>query len=155
MAGSNRITLRRIGVVRTELTEESLRKRSFCSEIVIDDEFKSALDGIESFSHLNVIFWMHSIRPAERRMMRARPRGRRDMPVVGVLATRAPHRPNPIGLTVVELLERKGNILKVKGLDALDGTPILDLKPYGCLDRVGRIRVPEWWRRLENLKTCG
>ncbi|MEM3004294.1 MAG: tRNA (N6-threonylcarbamoyladenosine(37)-N6)-methyltransferase TrmO [Candidatus Bathyarchaeia archaeon] len=155
MAGSSRIFLRPIGVVRTELNGKRLRKRSFCSQIVIDEEYEPALEGIESFSHLNVIFWMHSIRPAERRTMRARPRRRSDMPVVGVLATRAPHRPNPIGLTVVELLEREGNVLKVKGLDALDGTPILDLKPYDYLDRVGRIRVPEWWRRLERLKTCG
>ncbi|MBS7623787.1 tRNA (N6-threonylcarbamoyladenosine(37)-N6)-methyltransferase TrmO [Candidatus Bathyarchaeota archaeon] len=155
MAGSGRIFLRSIGVVRTELKEECLRRRSFCSRIVIDEEYEPALQGIESFSHLNVIFWMHGINPAERRAMKARPRGRCDMPVVGVLATRAPHRPNPIGLTVVELIEREGNVLKVKGLDALDGTPILDLKPYDYLDRVGRIRVPEWWRRLQSPRECG
>lgn len=148
-----RICLKPIGFVKTELTEDKLRERRFDSHLVIKKEYEQALEGIESFSHLNVIFWMHNILPAERRTLRARPRGRRDMPLVGVFATRAPHRPNPIGLTLVELLERRGNVLKVKGLDALDGTPILDLKPYDHWDQAKRIRVPEWWIRLERAKT--
>ena len=71
------------------------------------------------------------------------------MPILGVFATRTPHRPNPIGLTVVKLVERQNNILTVQGLDALDGTPILDLKPYDYWDRAKNILVPEWWKRLE------
>jgi len=112
------------------------------------------LEGIEDFSHLNVIFWMHDIPASERRELKARPRGCRDMPLVGVLATRAPHRPNPIGLSLVELVERRGNILKVRGLDALDGSPVLDLKPYDKWDRADHVRVPEWWTKLERERKC-
>ncbi len=76
------------------------------------------------------------------------------MPLVGVLATRAPHRPNPIGLSLVELVERRGNILKVRGLDALDGSPVLDLKPYDKWDSAEHVRVPEWWTKLERERKC-
>ena len=154
MVSLSKICLKPIGFVRTELTEDKLRRRRFDSQIVINKEHEQALEGIETFSHLNVMFWMHGISPAERRIQRARPRGRRDMPLVGVFATRAPHRPNPIGLTLVKLLERRGNVLKVKGLDALDGSPVLDLKPYDHLDREKRIRVPQWWVRLERTRTA-
>lgn len=78
-----------------------------------------------------------------------RPQGRSDMPEVGIFAQRAKHRPNPIGITAVELIKVVGNVLTVKGLDAIDGTPILDLKPYYPeYDRILEPTVPEWVNRL-------
>lgn len=82
-------------------------------------------------------------------MLKAHPRGRKDMPLLGVLATRVARRPNPIGLTLVELVERRGNVLTITGLDAFDGTPVLDIKPFDYWDMTKDARVPEWWMRLE------
>jgi len=137
-----------IGVVRTAVGDSEVRHRKGISELVMREELSSALDGLEGFSHLFVLYWMHRISEGGK-VLRARPREREDMPLLGVLATRSPLRPNPIGLTVVELLGRSGNVLKVKGLDAFDGTPILDIKPYDHWDMKAEARVPEWWLRLE------
>ena len=95
---------------------------------------------------------MHEVSEEERRTMKVRPRGRRDMPLLGAFATRTPHRPNPIGLTLVELLELEGNVVTVRGLDAFDGTPILDIKPFDYWDVAEYARVPEWWMKLEKEK---
>ncbi len=71
------------------------------------------------------------------------------MPEVGIFAQRAKHRPNPIGITAVELIKVIGNVLTVKGLDAIDGTPILDLKPYYPeYDQIREPITPEWVNRL-------
>ena len=91
----------------------------------IREEFAAGLTDIEGFSHLMVI-WVFD-RSADCRLMVTPPSDERPH---GVFATRSPRRPNPIGLTVVELLERQGARLRVRGIDMLDGTPILDLKPY-------------------------
>ena len=74
-----------------------------------------------------------------------------DVPLLGVFSLDSPSRPNPIGLTIVRLLERRGRFLKVKGLDAFDGTPILDIKPYTPSRAIAGIDVPEWYRRLSKL----
>ena len=70
------------------------------------------------------------------------------MPLMGVFAIRTNQRPNPIGLTLVQLLEVEGNTLLVRGLDAYDGTPVLDIKPFDAWDTAKDARVPEWWTRL-------
>jgi tRNA (adenine37-N6)-methyltransferase len=91
----------------------------------IGPEFEPGLADIEGFSHLFVIWAFHH---SEGFDLTASPPS--DDKTHGVFATRSPRRPNPIGLTVVELLSRDGPILRVRGVDMLDGTPILDLKPY-------------------------
>ena len=80
--------------------------------------------------------------------MKGRPRGRGDMPLLGVFPTRTPYRPNPIGLTSVELLELEGNVVTVRGLDAFDGTPVLDINLFDYWDMAEDARVPEWWMKL-------
>ncbi|MFQ5710597.1 MAG: tRNA (N6-threonylcarbamoyladenosine(37)-N6)-methyltransferase TrmO [Candidatus Geothermarchaeales archaeon] len=144
------IKLRPIGFVKTEAGVAEIRedRSSVVSEIVIDEGLTEALEGVEDFSHLFIIFFMHKIPRDREEVLRVHPRGRVDMPLLGVFATRTPHRPNPIGLTLVELLERKGNVLKVRGLDAIDGTPVLDIKGYDPMDAAEDARVPEWWMRL-------
>jgi len=85
----------------------------------------------------------------DRRIMKVRPRGRSDMPLLGIFATRTPHRPNPIGLTRVKLLKVEGNVVTVQGLDAFDGTPVLDIKPFDSWDTTEDFKVPEWWMKLD------
>jgi tRNA (Thr-GGU) A37 N-methylase len=75
-----------------------------------------------------------------------------DLPLIGAFAARTNLRPNPIGLTVVELLEVKDNVLTVRGLDAFNDTPVLDIKPYDPWDVAAEVRVPSWWRSLEHEK---
>ncbi len=152
MSAAEKIELKPIGFVKTKAVGNEVRDKSNVSEIVLREDLAEALDGIEDFSHLFVIFWMHEISKEERRTKKVYPRGRRDMPLLGVFATRTPRRPNPIGLTLVELLEVKGNVLTVRGLDAFDGTPILDIKPFDYWDMAEDASFPEWWMKLEKEK---
>lgn len=142
------ITLRPIGVVRNEIKEAPpCDKRNWgeiVSEIVIDSSLAEALEGLEGFSHILVLYWMHRITSQEV-PLKVHPMGRKDLPLVGLFATRAPVRLNRIGQTTVKLIERQGNILRVKGLDALDGTPVLDIKPYiPRADLAAGVTVPDW-----------
>jgi tRNA-Thr(GGU) m(6)t(6)A37 methyltransferase TsaA len=143
------IRLKPIGYVRRASKREDVKDRSLVSKIVVQKGLTKALDGLEDFSHVFVVFYMHEIPKKETKILKAHPRGRTDLPFVGVFATRTAFRPNPIGLTLVELLERKENVLVVKGLDALDGTPILDVKPFNSRDMVLDARVPEWHKKLQ------
>ena len=119
------------------------------SEIVLDETFANGLDGIEAFSHILVLYWMHRAAEAEPVRMRRRPQGRADMPEVGIFAQRARHRPNPIGVTAVQLLRRDKNRLVVRGLDAINGTPVVDVKPYvSQFDAVDAPMAPAWMSRL-------
>jgi tRNA-Thr(GGU) m(6)t(6)A37 methyltransferase TsaA len=119
------------------------------SEIVLDETFANGLDGIEAFSHVLVLYWMHRAAEAEPVRMRRRPQGRSDMPEVGIFAQRARHRPNPIGVTAVRLLRRDKNRLVVRGLDAINGTPVVDVKPYvSQFDAVGSPMAPAWMSQL-------
>jgi tRNA-Thr(GGU) m(6)t(6)A37 methyltransferase TsaA len=119
------------------------------SEVVLDGSLTDGLDGIEDFSHVLILYWMHRAAEAEPVRLRRRPQGRADMPDVGIFAQRARHRPNPIGVTAVQLLGRDKNRLTVRGLDAINGTPVVDVKPYvPRFDAVESSRVPEWIERL-------
>jgi len=153
MPATEKIELKPIGFVKTKAVGKKVRDRSNVSKIILRQDLAEALDGIEDFSHLFVIFWMHEIPKEERRTMKVHPRGRMDMPLLGIFATRTPHRPNPIGLTLVELLRVEGNVVTVRGLDAFDGTPVLDIKPFDYWEMVEDARVPEWWMRLKKEKT--
>jgi tRNA-Thr(GGU) m(6)t(6)A37 methyltransferase TsaA len=95
------------------------------SQIEIFKEFEEGLTDIEGFSHIIVIYWFHKSEGYH--LLVKTPWD--DIPH-GLFATRSPHRPCPLGLTVVDLVARDKNILKVKGLDAIDGTPLLDIKQY-------------------------
>ena len=114
------------------------------SELVIDPQWEGGLEGLDGFSHIIVLFWFHRV--AEHGVaLKVHPMHREDLAVAGLFATRTPNRPNRIGETVVSLVERERNVLRVKGLDALDGTPILDIKPYlRSGDLIPDAREP-WW----------
>jgi tRNA-Thr(GGU) m(6)t(6)A37 methyltransferase TsaA len=140
------VSLRPIAVVRNNVSEprpdgwEEVR-----SDLIFRDDLLGALDGIEAYSHLIVVFSCHQVPEEERTALHIHPRGDPRMPEQGVLATRSQRRPNALGVAVVPLLRRRRNILRVLGLDAIDGTPVLDIKPYlPHYDSVPEARVPDW-----------
>ena len=145
----NEIKLKSIGYVHRASKQENVKDRSLVSKITIRKGLTKALEGIEEFSHVFVLFYMHQVSTQDKKALKVHPRGRIDLPLVGLFATRTPLRPNPVGLAVVELLKRKENVLVVQGLDAFDGTPVLDLKPYDNWDAVVNIHIPEWRKKLE------
>lgn len=147
MSDHSTIEMRPVGVVRTEVADGDVarQRRSMVSRIVLDDRYADALRGIEAYSHLIVLFWLHRQEPPA--TLLCHPRGDATLPECGVFAARGRNHPNPIGLAVVELLARRGNELDVRRLDAFDGTPVLDVKPYDHYDSVPEPRVPEWFRR--------
>ena len=119
------------------------------SEIQLRPELADGLIGLEQFSHVLVLFVMHQASFDAVTQLTRRPRDRPDMPLVGAFAQRARHRPNPIGVTTVELKRVEGSSLFVRGLDAIDGTPVLDVKPHvPAFDAPAHPRLPEWVARL-------
>ena len=121
------------------------------AESILDilPRWADGLDGLEGFSHLVVLFWLD--RAARRRTAGAsqRPEDDPNAPPVGFFATRTPRRPNPIGIACPRLLRREGNRLVVSGIDAWDGTPILDIKGYYPRDELRRdAKVPDWLTAL-------
>ncbi|MBC8273483.1 MAG: tRNA (N6-threonylcarbamoyladenosine(37)-N6)-methyltransferase TrmO [Chloroflexi bacterium] len=138
------ISLSPIGVVKNSIEKPIGHDwQAIVSEIIVNDDLQEALSRIEEFSHIVVLYWMHKVSSSERSVTKVHPRGKQNLPLVGVLASRSPTRPNPIGVSTVKLLERQGNVLKVIGLDAVDGTPVLDIKPY-ITDLPNKTRAPGW-----------
>ena len=114
------------------------------AEIHLDKELRSGLKGLEDFTHAIIIFYMHKASVNLKTDLIRKPQGRPDMPLIGIFAQRAKHRPNPIGITTVKILSVKNGILRVKGLDAINNTPVLDIKPYfPPFDKSNEI-TPEW-----------
>jgi tRNA-Thr(GGU) m(6)t(6)A37 methyltransferase TsaA len=149
------VTLKPIGVVRSEAGQAQqggFKRGTVVSEIVIDRNLADALDGLEQFSHIIVFYWMHRLVNRDKLPLKLHPRDIQENPLVGIFACRTQYRPNSIGKTTVRLLSRDGNILKVKGLDALDGSPVLDIKPYiPGLDSVRGARAPQWVKNLPKI----
>jgi len=145
------LVLTPIGIVRNEVKEPMQGGwGEVTSEIVLEESLAESLEGVEEFSHIIVVFWMHKVPAMERPVGKIHPRGRADLPLVGLFATRTPYRPNPVGVSTVRLVERKGNVLKVEGLDAIDGTPVIDIKPYFPPRTVSpdNLQMPDWVKRL-------
>jgi tRNA-Thr(GGU) m(6)t(6)A37 methyltransferase TsaA len=143
------IVIRPIGEVRNKVNEP-LREgwEEVVSELILDANLEEATEGLEQFSHIIVVFWMHKVPPERSIPTKVHPRGKQELPLVGLFATRAPYRPNPVGTSIVRLLERRGNVLKVKGLDAINRTPIIDIKPYLPRDSVAEVTFPQWVSKL-------
>ena len=126
-----------IGKVEKEGQEVHLR---------IFDEYVDGLLGLEGWSHANVFYWFdRNDTPLQRQILRVHPRGDEQNPLTGVFACRAPVRPNLIALSVCKILSVRGNVVTLDDLDAFDGTPVLDLKPFVPPDSpMQGVRVPEW-----------
>lgn len=141
--------IRPIGVVRSVLKDPAdAPKQGALTEqeakIVVDPAYLAALDGLErrvapageavsgdsprrNSGKIIVICWMHE---ADRERLKVHPRDQEELPERGVFSTRSPHRPNPVSLHTVTLLSIEGNVLRVRGMDAIDGTPVVDIKPH-------------------------
>ena len=126
---SEKVVYKPIGVVASSFNEPSDPKvmRNAESTLILDEKYLGALDGLDRYRYLLVIYHIDRS-PGYRE--RVHPMGDYSIPERGVLATRSPCRPNSIGITVAEILTMEGNKIRVTGLDALNGTPILDIKPY-------------------------
>lgn len=130
MGNTQSLELKPIGIIHSPYKDRGVApcqgyRSKKISRIEVFREFEEGLQDIEGFSHIIVIFWFHKSRGYH--LLVKTPWD--DIPH-GLFTTRSPHRPCPLGLTVVELVAREKNILKVRGLDAINGTPLLDIKPY-------------------------
>ena len=115
------------------------------SMIIINEEYIDCLDGIEDFSHLIILFWTHKVPDKARQIKKVHPAGIKKFPMKGIFATRSPVRPNPICKTTVKLIGKKGNTLLVEGLDAIDNTPVIDIKPHlPFYDSPMNIKLADW-----------
>ncbi|RLI64925.1 MAG: tRNA (N6-threonylcarbamoyladenosine(37)-N6)-methyltransferase TrmO [Candidatus Asgardarchaeum californiense] len=122
------VNLNIIGIIHSPyklISEVPFGPKEHIFEIEINKELIKGLTDIEGFSHLHVFYWLHK---SEGYNLIVQPPW--NTKPHGLFATRSPHRPNPIGYSVVELVERKDNILRVKGLDVIEGTPVFDIKPF-------------------------
>jgi len=164
------IVLKPVGVIRSEIKEPVLRSdsegitmkeklkhvraqrdriRSMTSEIVIDPSLEELLDDTDGHSHLMVLYWAHKVPSESRKLTKVHPMGLKEMPKRGIFATCSPARPNPVLVTVVRLLERDKNILKVQGLEAIDGSPVIDIKPYvQGYHSAENPKAPEWMEKM-------
>jgi tRNA (adenine37-N6)-methyltransferase len=126
--GEQTITFHVIGHVENSFDDPAAPDliRAAASRIVLDPQLVAGLQGLQPGQQLMVIFYFHRSQGYE---LQQHPRGDRSRSRRGVFALRSPRRPNPIGVTVVELLALEENVLHVRGLDAINGTPLLDIKP--------------------------
>lgn len=142
------IKLEAIGFAKNSIKEPRLGNFSDeVSEITVDEKFTDALNGIEDYSHVIIVYWMDKIKE---QVVTHRPQGNPEVPIVGIFACRCPQRPNPIAISTVKLLKRDKNRIEVLGLDILDGTPIIDIKPYWPqYDKVEKEKIPAWVDKLK------
>jgi len=122
------VELKIVGIVHSQYktTADAPRQgNNKISEIEIQEEYQQGLKDLEDFSHIHVLYWFHESKGFS--LIVNTPW---DTSPHGLFTTRSPHRPNPIGHTIVELVKLKGNKLSVRGLDAIEGTPVIDIKPY-------------------------
>jgi len=156
---SSKFWLRPIGVIHTSFSDDEVRESltGVSGVIEVYEEFAKGLKGIDGFSHIMIIAYLHKVPEDRREVLEVRPRrliklglSPEELPVVGVFCTDSPHRPNPIAITIVKLVRRDGRFLYVEGLDLFNGTPVIDLRPY-TPDRVVRDSTqPQWYLELIN-----
>lgn len=118
------------------------------SRIVLEKGYYMGLSGLEDFSHAVIIYYLDKAEYKREKHLRRRPQNRDDMPLVGIFSQRGKDRPNKIGMTAVQIVEVCEKALVVKGLDAINGTAVLDIKPYYPVYDKKDVDVPDWVNRL-------
>ncbi|MFH0994284.1 MAG: tRNA (N6-threonylcarbamoyladenosine(37)-N6)-methyltransferase TrmO [Pseudomonadota bacterium] len=122
-----------------------IRKTDNRTWIEIEGCYKDALWGLEGFSHIHVLYWFHeNDTPELRGTLQVHPRKDPNNPLTGVFATHSPMRPNLIALTLCRVLSIQGTTIEVEGLDARDGSPLIDIKCYIPYDQTGPVHTPVW-----------
>ncbi|MFN7253429.1 MAG: tRNA (N6-threonylcarbamoyladenosine(37)-N6)-methyltransferase TrmO [Anaerobacillus sp.] len=144
------VNLKSIGTVYSTIDEQVYENwGKVISKVELNRDYLDGLMGLEEYSHAIVIFYMDRFRDQFSNEWKGKPRGIADLEEKGCFALRTKYRPNPIGIAVVELLSVKENILTVKGLDANDGTIVLDIKPYiPDFDSRENVKIPNWMNEL-------
>jgi len=144
------IKLKPIGFVSSPVTQRMDENwGEITCRIVLKPEFAGSLLGLEGFSHVIIVTYLHEAHYDKGKHLQRRPRNLETMPKVGILSQRAKNRPNPIGITAVKIIDVGNDSIEVKGLDAINETPILDIKPYyPHYDRIDDAQIPEWVDRL-------
>ena len=143
------INMHPIGYVKNEVsTRKDVSWGEDTSVIQLEEEYRSGLSGLEDFSHAIILFYLDKANYVKEKHLQRRPQNREDMPLVGIFSQRGKDRPNQIGMTSVRILSVTENSLTVQGLDAIDGTPVLDIKPYYPVYDRKDAEVPEWVDRL-------
>lgn len=142
------IKLKPIGFAKNQEKQHFGSWDKVATDLVIDERYQKALKGLEDYSHLIVIYWMHEVKTCDIRHV---PQGKvGEVPEVGIFACRCAQRPNPIGVSTVKIIGIKDNIVTVQGLDVVKDTPILDIKPYTPqYDAVTDAKVPDWINKLD------
>jgi tRNA (adenine37-N6)-methyltransferase len=141
------IIIKPLGQAKNEVSKPMLPGwKDVVTKISIEKKYTKGLDGIEAYSHVIIVYWMDKEKECH---LKHHPQGRADVPYVGIFACRCPQRPSRIAMSTVELVGRINNSIIVKGLDIINGTPILDIKPYTPqYDKVGKSKVPKWISKL-------
>lgn len=118
------------------------------STISLYEEYYGGLKGLDDFSHVTVIYYLDKAEYCKDKHLQRRPQNREDMPLVGIFSQRGKDRPNTIGMTSVEIVNVTDDSITVKGLDAIDGTFVLDIKPYYPVYDRKEATVPDWVNKL-------
>ena len=141
--------MRPIGYVRNAVQEKKdVAWGEDVSEIELCEAYASGLTGLEYFSHAIILFYLNQAEFDPKKHLQRKPQNRDDMPKVGVFSQRCKDRPNQIGMTAAAIVSVSERKLTVRGLDAIDGTPVLDIKPYYPVYDKRDAAVPEWTDRL-------
>jgi tRNA-Thr(GGU) m(6)t(6)A37 methyltransferase TsaA len=142
----NKIILEPVGFVSSPVSERIDENwGEVKSKIILKPEFAGALLGLEDFSHAIIVTYLHEANYEKEKHLQRRPRNLKTMPMLGIFSQRAKNRPNPIGITAVQIIKVGNDYIEIKGLDAIDKTPILDIKPYyPHYDKIEESKVPEW-----------
>lgn len=149
-----------IGIVRLKYSDEEVKNSLKGVEGVIEiyPEYEEGLEGIDEFSHIIAIFYLHKVTEEQRRVLKVKHKRLRrfgidisNFPEVGVFCTDSPHRPNPIALTILELIKRERRFLYVRGLDVFNGTPVIDIKAYTPDRAITDIRLPKWYTEISRI----
>ena len=133
----NTITIIPVGVIHS---------KNNSSSVEIFDEYSDALLGLEGFSHIIILAWFHANDTRQKRaILRVHPWGNRNYPLTGVFATRSPVRPNPVSHFTSRILSVKDNIVQIESINAFEGSPVIDLKPFiPAEDAPSNIKLPDW-----------
>jgi len=138
-----------IGEVKSPITEAvDMNWGEVVSEIVLKPEFAPGLLGLGDFSHAMILTFLHEAKYVPEVHLRRHPQERQDMPLLGIFAQRARHRPNRIGVTACEIVEVTDTSVKVRALDAINGTPIIDVKPYVPVYDRKDATIPKWMEKM-------